>query len=86
MSGTGGGTNVARCSGAPRGPIQFCEVRNSPGAAWAPRPSLRSSPWNLANQPGAIGKLVEPLQAVAHRGDVVDDVANVAVASARLGL
>src|SRR5579859_313462 len=41
----GGGTKVAPSKVTFSDPIQFCEVRNSPGCFSDPRPVSRSSPW-----------------------------------------
>ncbi len=39
----GGGTNVARASDEPSGPIQFWLRRNSPGVNWEPRTPCSNS-------------------------------------------
>ena len=72
---TGGGTNNALPGLVP--PIQFCERRNSPGSFFSSATALQETSVKLANQPKRQRKLLEPLQTVHHRVDIVRDFANI---------
>ena len=70
----GGGTNLAVFRLLPDAPIQFWLVRNSPGLFSAPRVESITRGVDLSNEPERHRQLLQTLEAVVHRIDVVHDL------------